>query len=149
MVVFGLYQPSAFRIFAAALGLIESGNSRTPVTCSDTVLLASPRLCEIVAAFFSGKNDVPHPGPQRSLVVWTCCGVGAGKGLNRYSQSIHFTTTSSSWLNMVERFFCSHYQGHPPERLLFGATAATSEGRLSHASSSPTRRKVLPLVLLI
>jgi hypothetical protein len=26
--VFGLYQPSAFRIFAIALGLIESGKSR-------------------------------------------------------------------------------------------------------------------------
>ena len=32
-----------------------------PVTCSDTVLLAPPRLCKIVAAFLLGKNDVPHP----------------------------------------------------------------------------------------
>ena len=51
----------------------------TPVTCSDTVLVAPPRPCEIVAAFFSGKNDVPHPDAQRCLFLWARCGVKRGK----------------------------------------------------------------------
>jgi len=40
----------------------------TPVTCGDAFLLVSPRPFEIVAAFFPGKNDVPHPGPQRCRI---------------------------------------------------------------------------------
>ena len=53
------------------------------------VLLASPRLCEIVAAFFSGKNDVPLPDPQGCLFVWVCRRVSAGKGLNQWFFSTH------------------------------------------------------------
>ena len=38
-----------------------------------------PRLCEIVAAFVSRKNDVPHPDAQRCLFLWARCGVSAEK----------------------------------------------------------------------
>jgi hypothetical protein len=55
----------------------------TPVTCSDTVLLAPQRPYHILAALFPGKNDVPHPGPQRCLFVWTCRVVSAGEGFNQ------------------------------------------------------------------
>jgi hypothetical protein len=49
-----------------------------------TVLLASPRFCWIVAAFFSGKNDVPHPDSQRYLFLRACRSVSAGKGFNQW-----------------------------------------------------------------
>jgi hypothetical protein len=63
------------------LGPIESGNSRMRRSRA-AILLAPPRLCEIVAAFFSGKNDVPHPHAQRCLFLGACLRISAGKGFN-------------------------------------------------------------------
>ena len=76
-----------------------------PVTCSDTLLLTSPRICEIVAAFFSGENDVPHPHAHRCLFFWACRRVSAGaRQMPRLAslripgkQDLNFAILSKNW----------------------------------------------------
>ena len=49
-----------------ALGLIESGNSKIRPSRATTLSFS---LLRDLASFLSGKNDVPHPDPQRCLFV--------------------------------------------------------------------------------
>ena len=54
------------------------------------------------ASFFSGKNDVPHPGAQRCLLVWACRVVSAGKGFNQW----FFRLTLGYGSRILPRFQC-------------------------------------------
>ena len=83
IVVLGPYQPLGPEHLCYLSGAHREWKLKDPpVAYSKTVLFASPRLCEIVAAVFSGKNDVPHPDPQCCLFIWARQGVSAGKVIN-------------------------------------------------------------------
>ena len=71
----------------------------TPVTCSDTVLLASPRrLRDCCEPSFRGRIDVPHPDPQRCLFLWACRLVSAGKGFNNgFFRATHLRLLSAGF----------------------------------------------------
>jgi hypothetical protein len=77
------------RTFATAFGLIEGGNSRMRWSRAATVsfsLLLQP--FKISTADLSRENDPTHPDPQRSLLVWACCGVGSGEVVDGSFQRI-------------------------------------------------------------
>jgi hypothetical protein len=121
-------------ILATALGLIELKD--TPVTCSDTVLLASPRLCEIVAAFFSGKNDVPHP--DRTLLVPPGLPPRKlGKGFNQWIRSAQPATSAG---------FSLDFNSSVPLEDYSKPAIQSHKGRRSSSSSANCRMSLLSLM---
>ena len=97
--VLGPYQPSAFRIFATALGLIESGNSR--IRRSHAAMMSFSHLLDslqILPGFLLRKNYVPHPDPQRGLFLWACRLVSAREGFNHgFFRAIHLRLLSAGF----------------------------------------------------
>jgi hypothetical protein len=81
-VVFGPHQPLGLQELCYCIGAHRKWKLKdTPVTCSDTILFASPGLCEIVATRLSRENDLP---------LSTCAKLLAHLGLPRRKRRKRF-----------------------------------------------------------